>query len=791
MRQARRSSSRWWAVLGLVVLSTPAHAWGAKFILKDGRVLEGRKATLASLTEKAQIASADDAPSPKLVVMVDDFLRRIYFPKTRLQSSDESDVGTNLERFTIRQRTTRNGAKVAHVGPFLAVDPWDEWGRRSIRMDTNQGVIDVIQGITQITPQWTKVEAIEFSEGKNYVWDMRLATSSIPPDTLRRILGHQIHHDKIEERLQLARLFLLSERYKDAQQELEEVVRDFPENEKQFTTTIRELKQQYARRALAEVELRREAGQHQLAVTMLQSFPAEGVAGETLQAVKQMGEEYRGELNVYLDILNRLEADIATVVAKDSVLDLRLRPIHEEIKRELSIHSIGRMAAYRQSLDDGEVEPEQKVALAVSGWLVGGNDALRKLPVALSLFETRNLVRRYLTEPTKLNRAQILEEFESQEGAAPEMVAKLLEHMLPPLPAPEPDKEQPGLFKLEVDTLAGEPPVTYYVQVPPEYDSHRLYPTVVTLHGAGTTPQLQIDWWAGARAGNGQRLGQATRHGYIVVAPAWAKDEQASYKYSAAEHAAVLCTLRDACRRFSIDTDRVFLSGHSMGGDAAWDVGLAHPDLWAGVIPIVARADKFVTRLWENARYMNLYFVGGELDGDNSVHNARDFDRYMKPGYNVTVVEFQGRGHEDFSDEILRLFDWMDRYARDFFPREFKCHSMRPWDNYFWWVELDGFASKSIFDPEDWPPPRGSRPASTTATANVNNGFNVSTGAGKVTFWLSPGIINFTQRTTINVNGTRARLGGPFVEPDLAVMLDDARTRGDRRHPFWAKVEMP
>ena len=52
--------------------------------------------------------------------------------------------------------------------------------------------------------------------------------------------------------------------------------------------------------------------------------------------------------------------------------------------------------------------------------------------------------------------------------------------------------------------------------------------------------------------------------------------------------------LRDACKRFSIDIDRVFLSGHSMGGDAAWDIGLAHPDLWAGVIPIVAAADKYV-----------------------------------------------------------------------------------------------------------------------------------------------------------------------------------------------------
>ncbi|HUY34782.1 MAG TPA: peptidase [Pirellulales bacterium] len=778
-------------MLAVMPLCAPAHGWAGTVVLKDGRILEGRMLKLTSMAEKASTAPSEGAPTPKLIYMIDDNLRRTYVPKTRVLEANEGDAGTVVERFTVRQRITRHGARVAQVGPFIGVEPWDEWGRRTVQMSTNQGVIDVIQGITQITPQWTKVEAVEFTEGKNFIWDMRLATSSVPPDTLRRVLGQQINPTKIEERLQLARLFLQSERYKDAEKELEQIIRDFPENKKQFSAALRDLKQQYARRALAEIDVRRAAGQHQLAIAMLDSFPAEGVAGETLQAVKQKGDEYRGEWDRYIEIVKRLDADVAVLAAKDSLLDDRLKPIQAEIKNELTIHSVGRMAAYRQFWDDNELDTEAKVALAVSGWLVGANDAVRKLPVALSLFETRNLARKYLTEPIKLNRDRILGELEAQEGATPEMVARLLEHMLPPLPAPEADKKQPGFFELEVDTLSGEPPVTYDVQLPPEYDPHRLYPTVVTLRGAGTTPRLQIDWWAGPRAANGQRLGQATRYGYIVVAPDWAKEEQTGYKFSAAEHAAVLNTLRDACRRFSIDTDRVFLSGHSMGGDAAWDIGLAHPDLWAGVIPIVARIDKFVTRMWENARYVNLYLVGGELDGDKSAHNAKDIDRYMQRGYNVTVTEFQGRGHEDFSDEILRLFDWMNLYERDFYPKEFKCCSMRPWDNYFWWVELDGFAPKTLVDPEDWPPPRGTRPATTTATANANNGFNVVTGAGKVTCWLSPGIIDFKQRTTITVNGARARLRGPFVEPDLEVMLDDARTRGDRRHPFWAKVEMP
>jgi hypothetical protein len=67
-----------------------------------------------------------------------------------------------------------------------------------------------------------------------------------------------------------------------------------------------------------------------------------------------------------------------------------------------------------------------------------------------------------------------------------------------------------------------------------------------------------------------------------------------------------------------------------MGGDAAWDIGLAHPDLWAGVLPVVATADKYVSRYWENGRGLPMYFVAGELDGNRITKNARDLDRYFR-----------------------------------------------------------------------------------------------------------------------------------------------------------------
>lgn len=760
-----------------------------KLEMKDGRVYEGRLARLSSAGQQPVTAAAEGGEAQP-IVLIDDNLRRIFVPKGQVQQAVASDLPPN-EAFPIQQRVVRQGARVTPIGPLSHISAWDEFGRRSLEMQTGKDLINIIQGITVITPQWTKVESIQ-QGGKNYTWDMRIATSSIPTEMLKKIV-HKRVGDKLDGRLKVVRLFLQGERYGEAQAELEQIIADFPENKRQFEPTLRELRQLFARRALEEIKVRRGAGQHKLAIQLLEGFPAEGVAGETLQAVKQTLDEYRLDYDHVNQVIKKLDEHRAAL--DDAALGKKLEPIRDEIVEELNLHSLNRMAAYRQSWDYDKLKPEGKLALGISGWLVGADDAVQNLPVAVSLVKVRDLVRQYLIEPVAERRRELLAEISSQEGATPQLVAKLLEYLLPPV-ATEPQtdgqpKDAPARFyELQVAGLAGEPEVTYYIQLPPEYDPHRRYPTIVTLNGSGTTPKLQIDWWAGSAGAEGERHGQGTRYGYIVIAPAWAKEGQSGYNFSAAEHRAVLNSLRDAARRFSIDTDRVFLSGHSMGGSAAWDIGLAHPDLWAGIIPIVARGDKYVELYWENLRRVPFYLVGGQLDGGLSNKNAKEIDRYMKRGFNATWVEYQGRCHENFSDEILRLFDWMSRYQRDFFPKDFTCHSLRPGDCFFWWVELANFSEKAMVEPEEFPR-KGSRPARTKALVNAANGLNVSTGAGKTTVWLAPELVDFQQKISVTVNGKSARLPATGVAPSLSVLLEDARTRADRLHPFWAKVEMP
>ncbi len=747
-------------------------------VLKDGRSLQGKYGLVPGLAE------APLRDGIQLIRFIDDDLRRTFFSFRLILDVSEDNRGDILVKFHLdRQPVRRSGPQIVSVGIIVRIEDFDRYGRRILSMRTGSKQVDVIQAITEITPVWTKVE------GVTHVWDMRIATSSIPRETLAAILATYTDASSIDDRKKIAQFYIQANRFNEATAALEALEADFP-GQVDLSSPLQTLRQMAADLVLDELEFRRQGGQHAFALENLRAFPSEDIAREKLMEVRELIGKYEGDLARRQSLLETLDTLLAQV--KDENIRKQSGPVLQEISSELNFNTLNRMAAFEQFAGDQSLLPEERLALAVSGWLIGSNSAIENMPVALSLFEVRNLVRQYLVTPQKLARDQIFERFSGQEGATPTFVTELLAHMRPPLELPDPIQDKPGYFEVEVPGPDAAS-VRYIVQVPPEYDPLRRYPTIVTLHGERKTPEQQLNWWAG----------QAARHGYIVIAPEWVREHQRSYGYTALEHAAVLHCLRDATRRFSVDTDRVFLNGHAMGGDAAWDIGLAHPDLWAGVIPIAGRSDRYCMFYKENAKLLPFYVVGGEKDGGWMANNARDLDRYLKRGYNTTVVEYRGRGREYFSDEIHHLFDWMGRYKRDFLPHEYEVYTMRPWDYFFYWLELWDLPPKTMVDPVDWPPGRGVKAAKCKAHI-TNNTIYVTTGADRVTVWLTPEMVDFDKPVSLTVNGRRVNMPLPerrgddggrgsgrnrFVEPDLEVILEDVRTRGDRQHPFWVKVE--
>jgi predicted esterase len=760
--------------------------------MKSGMQFHGKVTKIGSLNENPlNPHRTSGAVDVKPIVILDDELRWVFVPSRQVATYADSPTAS-LEKIAINQRVASAGKRISSVGPIIRIGRFDEWGRRVFSMQSAKGQLDVVQGITLITPTYTKVQGLLIKNP--LVWDMRIATSSIPRDVLSSVLRRQIKDTDPDGRLRIVRLYIQAERYGDALAELNSVIKDFPDLAVLQDQAAR-LRQLLAQELLREIDVRQDAGQNARVNALLSRFPSEGVAGETLLKVRDRILEYEKRRDQADQILASLGQHISQI--KDEAAKGPLEAIYQEIERELSFPTLNRMASYLRLADDASLTVDQKVALGVSGWLLGSADALDNLAVSLSLIESRNEATKYLQATRKHERDLILDKIRTLEGGAPKYLALLIAHMKPPLvTSPQEgddvvaDKETPGFFEITIPGIEEQASFKYFVQLPPEYDPLHRYPCVITLNGSGTTAKQQVSWWAGDFDEQSQmRRGQSSRQGYIVISPQWTKPFQRKYEYSPREHAAVLYSLRDACRRLAINTDKVFLSGHSIGGDAAWDIGISHPDLWAGVIPIVANGSKYVNRYTENARGMSLYFVGGEKDGGWLHDNGIEFDRYLrKSDYDCTIVQYRGRGHESFQDEILHIFEWMNApgRTRNFYPREIEVVSMRPWDNYFWWLELDEFPASSMVVPAQWPPVRGTRPIQTSGKILENNRITIRTGAKQAIVWLSPEMLSFDRRIVVTVNGRDIR---EDVKPDAEVLLEDVRTRGDRQHPFWAKVQ--
>jgi hypothetical protein len=134
----------------------------------------------------------------------------------------------------------------------------------------------------------------------------------------------------------------------------------------------------------------------------------------------------------------------------------------------------------------------------------------------------------------------------------------------------------------------------------------------------------------------------------------------------------------------------------------------------------------------------------------------------------------------------------MGLHKRNFLVKKFEVESLRPWDYFFWWVDTGEPAEINTILPAEWgenaAPAKKPTPAKTTAKPLAPNGVMVeSKGCGKVTVWLSPELVKFDPTLKVTINGKPQRANK--IQPKPETLLEDVRTRGDRQHPFWAKVE--
>lgn len=220
-------------------------------------------------------------------------------------------------------------------------------------------------------------------------------------------------------------------------------------------------------------------------------------------------------------------------------------------------------------------------------------------------------------------------------------------------------KEQGEPFN--VTFLDSDNSVQFYSAFPPaDRDPDKAYPAIFTLHGAGVDPTgsngyTQKDWTWVIAPTNRRRFGFD-----------WEKQGKVN----------ALNSLSHAIGKFGLDPDRIYLSGHSMGGHGSWVLSTSHPHLFAAVgpsagwtsfdiyTPFVSRMDHLAgnpanlqllyavlqpTRtlsLVENLNNTPVYILHGGDDMSVPPEHPRLFyQRLSQLDYDVTYNEVPGKDH--------------------------------------------------------------------------------------------------------------------------------------------------
>ena len=481
----------------------------------------------------------------------------------------------------------------------------------------------------------------------------------------------------------------------------------------------------------------------------------------------------------------------------------------EKVLAEVSPDTAPRLELFKDAAGQANAmdKPETLLAYAVSGWARGRNGADADLDAAIRVWSIRELALKYLREPIGNNRVKLLDAYAAAHGGPPnaDELAQILT-LIPPVnpldltgkgwtPVP---KERIGNWD-HVVRVKGAPTfavgggVEYVLRLPPEYHPGRSYPVMIALAGGDFTAEQMV----------GLLAEQAERNGYILVAPDWTNGLSGGrYDFSGNLHAYAIDTLRDVLRRTQADPDRAFLFGYAGGADFALDLGMAHPDLFAGVVGYGPYPPKNLAfEYWTNAQRLPIYLVTGEGTGTFTFLRVL-YEKWMQKGFPAILTLYRGRGLDWYGGETPTAFDWMNRKTRIRGAQTLRLGNFapEPWqvlrasdDRYYWTGVAEGGLRRENDLSKGLTFKRLAPPAKYTADLGRNGTVIISGAVGitKFVIWLERELIDLTRPVDVIVNGTRARGYKPVVlKPDIHLMLEEVYKSGDRKLLFLGKIEV-
>jgi predicted peptidase len=154
------------------------------------------------------------------------------------------------------------------------------------------------------------------------------------------------------------------------------------------------------------------------------------------------------------------------------------------------------------------------------------------------------------------------------------------------IPVAEAGQQVAQVFELEVEGSNGQPArLNYLLFLPKDYglDPQQRWPLILFLHGLGergSDPEILKKY------GIPKVVEQQPDFPFIVVSPQCSPTRCSEYVGWHNEIDALIALLDEIVTSYAVDTEHLYLTGLSMGGFGAWELGIAYPEQFAAIVPI-------------------------------------------------------------------------------------------------------------------------------------------------------------------------------------------------------------
>lgn len=305
-------------------------------------------------------------------------------------------------------------------------------------------------------------------------------------------------------------------------------------------------------------------------------------------------------------------------------------------------------------------------------------------------------------------------------------------------------------------------------------------------------------------------FGGAAGHGLTVIAPQ-AIDLVGS-AWNTKEGERFVLDLVDAARRtLDIDTNRIYLAGHSMGGDGSWMLGGRNADRVAAASPLAGsvmpylkpgRLNRIDTPLSDyqglqegvlpNLMHLHYWIHHSADDRNEAIHPDDMAVERLKalqarfPGrYDFRYDRVDGNGHALPKGGVRPILEWMTKFRREPHPSEVVWETWWAWKTQMYWLRAKGHDEKFNWR---W----HARVAAPNAvevsfTTKPSPGYTAPK-EGELEILLSPRLFDLDKPLKVTSGGATL-YEGPVVR-SFAVMLTTIGNRNDPEQWFEGSVRV-